>query len=186
MPRVLCVSLVVALTAPAPTTLPNAGFGQSLAIGDFDGDGVTDLLVGAPPYDVYLYKGPVVSGAAPTATIPAPLGSGTFGASLAVGNVDGKPGVEALIGDPGATVDGQTDAGNVNIYTGPKLATMVSPTPVLTDRSGGAGEAYGTAVGALPFCAAGPCGAPTYLPLVGEPKRAFVYFTLGPLDPRKM
>ena len=67
---------------------------------------MADLLVGAPPSHVYLYKGPVAPGAGPTATIAAPLGSAAFGAALAAGNVDGVPGDEALVGDPGATLDG--------------------------------------------------------------------------------
>ena len=169
------------LTAPATT---DSGFGQTLAIGDFDGDGVADLLVGAPPSRVYLYKGPVTPGAAPTATISAPLGSASFGAALAAGNVDGKPGDEALVGDPGATLDAQTGAGTVTIYTGPKLATMA--TPVLADHDASSGEAYGSAVDVLPFCASVPCVAPPQLPLVGAPAKAFVYFTVGLTDPRAL
>jgi hypothetical protein len=175
------VSCAGVLAAPAST---DTGFGQTLAIGDFDGDGVPDLLVGAPPARVYLYKGPIAPGAAPTATIPAPPGNAAFGSALAAMNLDGKLGDEALIGDPGATVNGLTGAGNVTIYTGPKLATMA--TPVLTDHEASAGQSYGTAVGALPFCASAACSAPPRLPLVGAPNKAFVTFTLGPTDPRAM
>lgn len=184
------------LTAPAlgtlaPSGTPNSGFGQTLAIGDLDGDGLTDLLVGAPPYAVYMYKGPIAPSAAPTATTAAPPGSANFGASLAALNSDGKPGDEALIGDPGATVAGQTDAGNATLYTyggtgtggtGTKMFTALAP--VLTDHSASTGEAYGSAVGALPFCAVAPCAAPQSLPLVGAPAKVFTYFTLGPTDPR--
>jgi hypothetical protein len=169
------------LTAPAAS---DSGFGQALAIGDFDHDGVADLVVGAPPSRVYLYKGPVAPGAAPTATIAAPLGSAAFGAALAAGNVDGLAGDEALIGDPGATVDG-TAEGNVAIYTGPNLSKpATTPARVLTDHSASGGEAYGSAIGALPFCASAPCAAPSLLPLVGAPAKAFVYFSVGPTDPR--
>ena len=174
------------LTAPAAS---DSGFGQTLAIGDFDGDGVPDLLVGAPPSRVYLYKGPVAPGAAPTATIAAPPGSAAFGSALAAMNLDGVLGDEALVGDPDATVDGLTGAGNVDIYTGSKLtmtATMPMPTRVLTNHDASTGQAYGSAVGALPFCAAAPCLAPPRLPLVGAPSKAFVYFTVGLIDPRTM
>ena len=170
------------LTAPATS---DSGFGQTLAIGDFDGDGAMDLLVGAPPSRVYLYKGPVAPGAAPTATITAPPGSAAFGAALAAGNVDGTPGDEALIGDPGATLDGTISAGNLAVYAGPSL-TKPTPTPAraLADHEASAGEAYGSAVGGLRFCASAPCVAPPLLPLVGSPAKAFVYFTVGPTDPR--
>jgi len=177
------VSCAGLLAAPAAS---DSGFGQTLALGDFDGDGVPDLLVGAPPSRVYLYRGPLAPGAAPTATIPAPLGSAAFGSALAAANVDGALGDEALIGDPGATVNGLTGAGNVTIYTGPKLATMAVPTPVLTDHEASAGQAYGSAVGALTFCGSAPCVVPARLPLVGAPAKAFVYFTLGSTDPRAL
>ena len=143
--------------------------------------------MGAPPHAVYLYKGPLtLPGAMLTTTIVPPDGSAEFGSALAAMNIDGMKGDEALIGDPGATVNNQTGAGSVTIYTGPKLATMLTPTAVLTDHDLSAGEAYGASVGALPFCATAPCAAPPRLPLVGAPAHAFIYFTLGPTDPRTM
>ncbi|HXT95779.1 MAG TPA: FG-GAP repeat protein [Polyangia bacterium] len=182
------VTCAGSLAAPAltPATTTNVGFGGALAVGDFDGDGAADLLVGASPNAVYLYKGPLAPGATPTATISPPDGSGEFGSALAAMNIDGMKGDEALIGDPGATVNDQTGAGRVTIYTGPKLATMLAPTSVLTDHDLSAGEQYGGSVGALSFCAVAPCATPPRLPLVGAPSHAFLYFTLGPTDPRAM
>jgi hypothetical protein len=180
------------LNAPS---VADAGFGAALALGDFDGDGLPDLLVGAPPNTVYLYKGPLTLPAAPTATVPKPANSAEFGASLAALNLDGKKGDEALVGDPGATLGGVSGAGDVTVYTGPTLAALTPPittatprpTPlVLADHNPGTGEGYGSAVAGLSFCTAAPCtGANlTPLPLVGAPGAAFTYFTLGPADPR--
>jgi hypothetical protein len=175
------VSCAQGLTAPGTTDIQ---FGRSLAVGDFDGDGIADLLVGSPPNRAYLYRGPIAAGAAPTATITNASSGGAFGATLVALNLDGKPGDEALIADPEATVGGQALAGNVLIYSGPALATKM--TTVLADHDPSASEGYGLAMGALPFCATMPCPtAPPRLPLVGASSLIFTYFTLGPTDPRK-
>jgi hypothetical protein len=176
------VTCAFALGPPAAT--PDPTFGRALAVGDFDHDGVADLLVGAPPTRVYLFRGPVAAGAAPTAVITGPTGSAGFGSSLTAMDLDGMPGDEAIVGDPKYAAGGAQLAGSAFIYSGPKLATMLSP--VLADHAPGSGEAYATALAALPFCAAQPCTAPTRLPLVGAPSRIFTYFDLGlgVADPR--
>ena len=181
---------VTAATVDCPQILaaPSASdsqFGEALAIGDFDNDGIPDLLVGAPPNRAYLYKGPIAASAAPTATITDPSSGGAFGAALVALNLDGKPGDEALIADPDATVAGLAQAGNVLIYSGPTLATELST--ILADHDPSGGEVYGSAVATLPFCTTMPCpAAPPRLPLVGSASQVFTYFTLGlgPADPR--
>lgn len=179
------------LAAPALAAGINTGFGAALAVGDLDGDGVPDLLVGAPPSAVYLYKGPLTLPGLPTATVPKPANSAAFGASVATLNLDGKPGDELLVGDPGVTLGGVSAAGEVTVYTGVTLAPVPAPPPstaplVLADHAPGNGGGYGAAVAGLPFCATAPCtsGTLTPLPLVGAPGAAFIYFTLGPVDPR--
>jgi hypothetical protein len=172
------LTCLFALTPPAAAGDPD--FGRSLATGDFDGDGTEDLLVGAPPARAYLYKGPIATGAQPV-TLTDPAGDNFFGASAAAMDLDGLPGDEALIADPSATVNGQPGAGHVLALHGPALATQ---TAVLTDHSASANNAYGSAVAALPFCAAPPCTTPVMLPLVGAANKAFVYFTLTGTDPR--
>ncbi len=176
------VTCAFALGPPAAT--PDPTFGRALAVGDFDHDGVADLLVGAPPTRVYLFRGPIAAGAAPTAVITGPIGSAGFGSSLTAMDLDGVAGDEAIVGDPKYAAGGAQLAGSAFIYSGPKLATPLSPT--LADHAPGSGEAYATTLAALPFCAAQPCPAPTRLPLVGAPAKIFTYFDLGlgVADPR--
>jgi FG-GAP repeat len=176
-------TVTCALTLSAPMSA-DSRFGQALAIGDFDGDGNADLLVGAPPGRAYLYRGPLVAGAAPAATISDATTGGDFGAAMAALNLDGKGGDEALIADPDATVGGQAQAGSVAIFTGATLGTAMMT--VLSDHAPSSGEVYGSAVAALPFCATSPCPAKLpLLPLVGAASDVFTYFALsGQTDPR--
>jgi hypothetical protein len=96
------------------------------------------------------------------------------------------------VGDPDAIVDGQSGAGNVQIFTGPMLAGQL-PTSVpstLTAFEVKAGAAYGSAVAGLRFCPGaggadgGAPGACVNLALVGASSRALAYFTIGHADPR--
>jgi hypothetical protein len=158
-------------------------FGQSLAIGDFNADGSADLLVGAPPDHVYLYKGPIAAGAAPASSFGNATSAGYTGAAVAALDLDGKPGDEALIADPDGTgQNGQLGAGDAYaVSLSGALGTVLRP---LADRSGASGDRFGSSVAALPFCASPPCASPPRLPLVGAANRAFVYFDLSDSDPR--
>jgi len=201
------VSCALALSESAS----DPGFGQAVAVGDFDGDGKSDLLVGAPPSRAFLFRGPVTS-----ATVPTVISSGSgisFGAALAAFDLDGFRGDEAFLADRDATVGSAANAGQVLINTGPTLGTKGSP-PVLVDRNASNAEAYGSTVVALPFCGvpagsgvdggtdaghdggggadAGAAGAHdagagceiVRLPLIGSASKLFVYYSLGPTDPR--
>jgi hypothetical protein len=145
-----------ALTLTAPGG--EKQFGQSVAVGDFDGDGLQDLLVGAPPSHAYYFRGPVMT-ATPTSTITTTTGF-AFGAAVAAVHVEGEKGDRAYIGDPDATVGGQTTAGNVSVYTafsasGTPPPKMVMPTPAvstLSDRTPTDSGAFGSTLAALPFC----------------------------------
>jgi hypothetical protein len=142
-----------ALTLAAPSG--EKQFGQSIAVGDFDGDGIPDLLVGAPPTHAYLFRGPI-TGLPTMPPVFNPAGIG-FGGAVAAIHVEGAKGDQAYIADPDATVGGLTAAGNVSIYTfsAAGTPTMVKPTPALTvlsDRSPSASGAFGSAIVSLPFC----------------------------------
>jgi hypothetical protein len=167
-------------------TASEPGFGQALAVSDFDSDGNPDLLVGTPPQKVYLYRGPLSAASTPVAPpITYTDMDSYFGGALAVGDVDGKPGLELLVGARLATVSGMAGAGAVVVYSGSRFATKLA---LLAANDPGENAAYGTSVNVLPFCAQPPCTATTLrgLALVGSTTRTFTYFKLeaDDTDPR--
>jgi hypothetical protein len=188
-----------AFACAALLTGTEAHFGRAMALVDADGNGATDhLLVGAPPSHAYLYALPLSTGQAPIATATASMGGVSFGAAVAAFDVDGKPGDEIFIGDPGATVNGTTTAGSVSIYstTGTTLALLAPttyPNPI-AEHDPGSGRGYGSGVAGMLFCpgnvaspsadggtpatdgGAAPC---THLPLVGSLSKVFTYFTIN-------
>jgi hypothetical protein len=111
-------------------------FGRAVAIGDFNGDGFPDLIVGTPgergtpgsiPYGgVYVYSGSTSTGTLvrdrklfgsdfggfTLATV------GQFGSALAVGDFDGDGRQDLAVGAPRTTVNGAETAGAVFLYRG--------------------------------------------------------------------
>ncbi|MCI0588666.1 MAG: Ig-like domain-containing protein [Planctomycetes bacterium] len=125
-----------------PGTDSNGSTGQATALaGDMDGDGRSEMVVGAPFFDA----GPL--GNAGQATIHsgadgAPLFSATgngFGATLGfsvagVGDVDGDGRAEAAFGVPGGNPDAFTGTGEVGVFkidgavdNLPPVVTVLSP-----------------------------------------------------------
>ena len=107
-------------------------FGETFAVGDFDGDGVDDLAIGVPGDDVYnggesagsltiLRGGP--SGLTPLAGVTLTRASTgvpgnvtdleKFAAALAAGDFDGDGDDELAVGAPGTTIDGFDALGEV-------------------------------------------------------------------------
>ncbi|NNC02589.1 VCBS repeat-containing protein [Corallococcus exiguus] len=102
-------------------------FGDMLAAGDLDGDGIADLAVSSPAADVtigdsgavYLYS--FKPGKAPALLRPAltGLGRGGFGTGMAIADADGDGDMDLFVGSPGAdlsTLSGISRRGVIDIF----------------------------------------------------------------------
>jgi hypothetical protein len=128
-----------------------ARFASSLAgAGDVDGDGFSDVLVGAPFFDgaeidegrAFLYLGSAAGlGAAPAWTADGGQANAGFAASLAgAGDVDGDGFSDVLIGAPFFD-DVETDEGRAFLYLGSSYGPAA--TPAWTAGSGEANARFG-------------------------------------------
>ncbi len=141
----------IEITPAAPT--PGARFGDELATGDVNGDGITDLIVGAPHAtvggqseagQVLIYFGGRAFDANADVTLssPEPGLEAHFGAVLATGDVNGDGIRDVLIGAPGATANGQSKAGRVYVFHGGMMfdttadVTLQAPMPQAGARFG--------------------------------------------------
>ena len=175
------------------------GFGERLAFGDVTGDGKPELFVGSDPLlgdepgrqALYLYAGGgLPSQSAAESACPAwedePVqvackdangarcADSAFGASIAVGDIDGDGRGELLVGAPQANVDG-TSGGAVWIIPGAAGGLDQERAVALVSRTDGG--RFGTTVAAL------PSQAGRAEPVVGAPglNNVFVY-TCTPLE----
>jgi fibronectin type 3 domain-containing protein len=135
-------STPTALVSPNPEEPAQFGI-SSAAVGDLNGDGFDDVIVGAPRESAggqsragaaHVFLGSA-SGIAtvPALTLisPVPEEEGRFGAVASAGDINGDGLPDFVIGATGEMADGKQDAGNVYVYLGSGAVIPSTPTSIV-------------------------------------------------------
>lgn len=173
--------------------------GSALAAGDADGDGIADLLIGAPgpgggPGAAWLVAGPITGdGDLTVATsalwltgVATPIGGtgGEAGRALLLADVDTDPRSELVIGAPGLGTGGAPSTGAVFLIDGNRTGRGSLADAVRIDGRAAEGR-LGTAMAAADLNGDGAddliLGAPT-LEVGGAVSAGEVSILLGPID----
>ncbi len=142
----LSLSAALAFNAPAqdcevrtilsPTNVVDKGkFGSAVAYGDFDQNGMQELLVGMPGYKgsgtdkvgcIYLFDAPAFALHGEYAN-PIPVLDDEFGFAVATGDFDRDTYLDFAVGAPGRdnAAMSYTDSGAVFVYYGPDFGTWI-------------------------------------------------------------
>jgi hypothetical protein len=127
----------LSISLDTPTPLPLGHFGESVAVGDVNGDTYADIVVGAL-YEgggacgrVHVFFGPNGSPVW-TLDMPVPQADARFGQSVAVGDVNSDGKGDIVVGAPFEDVGLNNDQGRVYVFSGVNgsvLRTLDTPNP---------------------------------------------------------
>jgi len=176
----------------APDSVAVAGFGTALAAGpDLDGDGLADLVVGAPPDRAYVFYSPF-DGSKPPLAITKGDTVSEFGQRVALVDINADGRQELAITALQANVGQTPKAGQVLIYklfdsNGAPIQPVLVATVNDSNPTGGT-EFFGIGLAELEFNSSRACakGLDVHLLAAGADKGIFTFFRFlgsGP-DPR--
>jgi hypothetical protein len=132
------------------------GFGEVVAVADLDGDGLGDVVAGAPSHDsanqnggaVYVFSGRADVSAVDLTTASArsrsvgPWRGAELGTALVTGDFDGDGQADLAVGAPGYTLDG-ADRGVTLVWYGPVPTGELDPTEADVVFTGDPGDRSG-------------------------------------------
>jgi hypothetical protein len=127
-------------TAPATSLTGldgvNANFGAVAGVGDVDGDGYADAMIGARAANgtgrAYVYLGSATGLATtPATSLTGPVANGNFGAVAFAGDVDADGYADAIVG-AGGTLGAGAAAGHAYVYLGSATGLAATPAAILS------------------------------------------------------